>query len=239
MQDNSVHMPLLQNCAPICLLLQQTPTRLIWQHESFPRGLPREVPLRELLSLARMQQLLSTRTIRIRRVHTTSYTDLLPLTLSPPPPPLSLFLSLCAWGKRKQTAAKLLAGSQPGCLAAAAQHYEFADNDEEEWRQEMEKEDALAWLHAVSTSCLRAVWQSGNWEQFLFMLLLLVLGWHNVGAILLFALPLVIKWHPACCFLWRQRQWWWWWRSWWCRCWRSANDNGSCGLNNLQSIFCI
>lgn len=72
------------------------------------------------------------------------------------PRPAPLLFFPVPWGKCKQTAAKLLAGSQPGCLAAAAQHYEQDDNDAVDGggRREEQEENAFAWLHAVSTSCL-------------------------------------------------------------------------------------
>lgn len=80
------------------------------------------------------------------------------------PAPLLLRLPL-PWGKCKQTAAKLLAGSQPGCQAAAAQHYEQDDNEEV----------ARGGRRMLSLGCMQyqqAAFRAGSWEQLLLFVLL-------------------------------------------------------------------
>lgn len=82
----------------------------------------------------------------------------------PRPAPLLLRLPL-PWGKCKQTAAKLLAGSQPGCQAAAAQHYEQDDNDAV----------ARGGRRILSLGCMQyqqAAFRAGSWEQLLLFVLL-------------------------------------------------------------------
>lgn len=82
-----------------------------------------------------------------------------------PAPLFPLFPLPLPWGKCKQTAAKLLAGSQPGCQAAAAQHYEQDDNDEV----------ARGGRRILSLGCMQyqqAAFGAGSWEQLLLFVLL-------------------------------------------------------------------
>lgn len=206
MQDNSVHMPQLQSfnlfvvvATVVVVVAADTNSANLaaWVPAS------REAawgPLWELLSLARMQkhqqqQLLTTRTIRIRRVHPTSNTQ--SLALLP-----SSSASLCpgvnanrqqlnCWQEASQAARQL-----PHSITSRMTMKSWSGEEGEYFRLAACSINKLPLGLGAGNSCFSSCCSEAR---------------HNVGAILLFAFPLVIKWHPACCFLWRQRRQWWSW----------------------------